>query len=196
MRPNKGWHSRGYLPHFDSSETIQFVTFRLADSLPSKKLGEWKTEVDSLLASESDRKRELQRRIEKFLDTGHGACELREESIARMVEQTMLHFDSQRYRLLSWVVMPNHVHALFEVWEAFSLGEVLHSWKSFSAQQVAKMKGARGHFWQADYFDRFIRDEEHFCRAVNYIENNPMQAGLCVTPEDWIYGSARLKSAD
>jgi putative transposase len=30
----KGWHSRGYLPHFDSMDTVQFVTFRLADSLP------------------------------------------------------------------------------------------------------------------------------------------------------------------
>lgn len=31
----KGWHSRGYLPHFDSPETLQFVTFRLVDSLPA-----------------------------------------------------------------------------------------------------------------------------------------------------------------
>ena len=34
MPQSKGWHSRGYLPHFDSPETIQFVTFRRADSLP------------------------------------------------------------------------------------------------------------------------------------------------------------------
>src|SRR5258705_11438 len=34
MTQPKGWHSRGYLPHFDSPQTVQFVTFRLADSLP------------------------------------------------------------------------------------------------------------------------------------------------------------------
>jgi hypothetical protein len=38
MAELKGWHSRGYLPHFDSPETIQFVTFRLADSLPRQAL--------------------------------------------------------------------------------------------------------------------------------------------------------------
>ncbi len=38
---HKGWHSRNYLPHFDSEDTIQFVTFRLADSLP-------KTAIDRL----------------------------------------------------------------------------------------------------------------------------------------------------
>jgi putative transposase len=40
MRPmvDKGWHSRNYLPHFDSQDIVQFVTFRLADSLPAEAL--------------------------------------------------------------------------------------------------------------------------------------------------------------
>jgi hypothetical protein len=33
---HKGWHSRHYLPHFDSQDVIQFVTFRLADSLSAE----------------------------------------------------------------------------------------------------------------------------------------------------------------
>ncbi len=39
---HKGWHSRNYLPHFDSAEVTQFVTFRLADSLPSEALARLK----------------------------------------------------------------------------------------------------------------------------------------------------------
>ena len=136
---------------------------------------------------------ERRKQIEKYLDAGHGECFLRDERIAEIVKDTLLHFDGERYELHEWVIMPNHVHALMEMCEAWPLGTVLHSWKSFSAQQVAKMTRPRGHFWQVDYFDRFMRDEAHLQRAIAYIENNPVKAGLCAAPGDWPYGSARLK---
>src|SRR5258707_11017824 len=60
--PFKGWHSRGYLPHFDSPEAIQFVTYRLADSLPTEAL-----EKIAL----SDRPESLR---DELLDRGAGAC--------------------------------------------------------------------------------------------------------------------------
>ncbi|RYG65039.1 transposase [bacterium] len=192
MNTNKGWHSRGYLPHFDSSETLQVVTFRLADSLPLSVLNAWQKEVEELLPDGSARKRELQRRINIYLDAGYGACELDIPKVAVMMEQAMLYFDSIRYRLISWVIMPNHVHTLIEIWDEFSLGQILGSWKSFVSHEMGKMSGRVGQFWQPDYFDRFIRDEPHFYRAVSYIENNPVKAGLCAVPEDWPYGSARF----
>jgi hypothetical protein len=37
----------------------------------------------------------------------------------------------------------------------------------------------------AEYHDRWIRDQEHFCRALRYIENNPVKARLCAKPSDW-----------
>jgi hypothetical protein len=73
MREAKGWHSRGYLPHFDSPETIQFVTFRLADSLPAA--------VSQMLLHREDEVH----RIERDLDTGFGACWLRRTEIASLV---------------------------------------------------------------------------------------------------------------
>ena len=36
-----GWHERGYLPHCDFPGLVQFVTFRLADSMPASRRGEW-----------------------------------------------------------------------------------------------------------------------------------------------------------
>src|SRR6185437_17122670 len=101
---HKGWHSRGYLPHFDSAETIQFVTFRLADSLPAETLE--KIRARSAPISDADR--------DAFLDAGHGACWLRGPTIARIVEDALIHFDGARYRLIAWTIMPNHVHALIE----------------------------------------------------------------------------------
>ena len=36
-----GWHERGYLPHCDFPGLVEFVTFRLADSMPTSRRGEW-----------------------------------------------------------------------------------------------------------------------------------------------------------
>ncbi len=37
----KGWHERGYLPHCDQPGLTQFITFRLWDSMPASRRGEW-----------------------------------------------------------------------------------------------------------------------------------------------------------
>jgi hypothetical protein len=74
-----------------------------------------------------------------------------------------------------------------------SFSEILHSWKSYTSNAANRLLGRSGEFWYPDYFDRFIRDERHFLRAVEYIEMNPVAAGLCLRPEDWPYGSARFR---
>src|SRR5205814_7667603 len=90
---------------------------------------------------EAERKRavELRRRIEEYLDAGHGQCWLRRPEIAALVEGALLHFDTQRYLLLPWCVMPNHVHALIETTAGWPLDGVLHSWKSFTSQEAGKI---------------------------------------------------------
>ena len=196
-RPHKEWHSRGYLPHLDQPELIQFVTFRLSDSVPAEVVAEWKAELALTGREPADDPRcaELRERIERYSDQGHGACWLRDERIAESIEKTLLHFDGVRYRLLAWVVMPNHVHALLETLPGFPLGGVVHSWKSFSAKQVNKLLGRTGPFWMQDYFDRYIRDEEHFAAAREYIELNPVKAGLVRSADDWQWGSVSGKDA-
>jgi putative transposase len=119
---HKGWHSRGYLPHFDSAETVQFVTFRLADSLPRA--------VAEALAKLADNLAETDHK----LDGGLGSCWLREPTIAQLVEEAIMHFDGERYRLLAWCVMPNHVHVVVESADGHSLGAIVRSWKSFHRQ--------------------------------------------------------------
>src|SRR5262245_46191053 len=83
---HKGWHSRGYLPHFDSAETVQFVTFRLGDSLP-KAVAQALAALQENLA-ETDHK----------LDSGLGACWLSNPAIAQLIENALLFFDGERYR--------------------------------------------------------------------------------------------------
>jgi REP element-mobilizing transposase RayT len=179
---HKGWHSRGYLPHFDSAETVQFVTFRLGDSLP-KAVAEALAALPDNLA-ETDHK----------LDNGLGACWLREPTIAQLVEDAIMHFDGDRYRLLAWCVMPNLVHVVAESAKGHSLGAIVRSWKSFTANQANRVLDRSGPFWHRDYFDRFIRDEGHLFRTIDYVENNPVKAGLASIASDWQWSSARRRA--
>lgn len=185
---HKQWFSRSYLPHFDLPNLLQSITFRLADSLPQAVLDEMAREL--VAHPEARRQTERERRIAAYLDTGHGACWLKDPRVATLVENALLHFDGQRYLLLAWCVMPNHVHALVETKEGFPLSEIVHSWKSFTANGANKILGRKGDFWQREYHDRFIRDDDHYRNAVVYIENNPVKAGLVKAAEAWRYSSA------
>ncbi len=115
------WHSRGYLPHFESSEATQHVTFHLADGLPQAVLVRWEAELKTLPAEKRDAER--RKRVDAWMDAGHGSCVLRNPGIAGTVQESLLAFDSQRYRLLAWAVMPNHVHVLFQSMNGWTVAE-------------------------------------------------------------------------
>ena len=192
--PLKGWYSRGYLPHLDQQGKTQFVTFRLHDSLPAHVLDAWRQELRTM--PEMERSKEENVRIMRHLDVGSGACHLRRPEIARIVESTLLRFDGERYDLHAWVVMPNHVHALVRPQSATSLPKVMHSWKSYTAHEANRQLGLQGPFWYREFYDRYIRDEEHYGNVVRYVEHNPVKAGLCARPQDFPFGSARLRVGD
>jgi len=183
-----GWYSRGYLPHFDAGEIAQTVGFRLFDSLPSSLLERW----DDELSRWPEKKAAIERRkrVEAYLDRGLGSAWMKQPAIADKVQEASLHFDNDRYRLQAWVVMPNHVHALLTPCAGWGLGQILHSWKSYTANECNKLLGRGGEFWQREVFDRYVRDEQHYQNAIAYIENNPVKAGLCRRPEDWPWSSA------
>jgi putative DNA methylase len=183
-----GWRSRGYLPHFEGGPIPQSITFRLIDSLPTVQMREWAAELVELPIQQAENER--RRRIEEYLDKGAGELWLSQDSIAELVEQPLLCFDGQRYRLHAWVVMPNHVHVLITPQLGHELSQILHSWKSFTAKKANRLLGRTGAFWQQEYFDRFVRHEEHFEDALKYIEFNPVKAGLCKHPESWQFSSA------
>ncbi|MCZ2341130.1 MAG: DUF1156 domain-containing protein [Bacteroidales bacterium] len=187
-RPPSPVHFRGYLPHWEAGEVPQAITFRSADSLPTAILASWEKELQSLPPAQMTSQR--QRKISEALDQGHGECLLRNPEIATIVEHALLHFNETRYRLHAWCIMPNHVHVLLTPLHGNSLSSILHSWKSFTAKQINQKIGRTGAFWQEEYFDRMIRNDEHFANAHAYIEQNPVKAGLCERPEDWPFGSA------
>lgn len=85
-----------------------------------------------------------------------------------------------RYELDCYVLMANHVHAIVRPLDdaLFPLESIIGSWKQFSAKKINRSLNMQGTLWQDEAFDRLIRDEEHLWRAIQYIGNNPKNAGV------------------
>jgi len=200
---------RGRLPHWEKDSATYFITFRLADSLPQSVLDRIESERRSIIATAvqlgravtSDERRRIQHLstpvIERFLDSGAGACHLQNSAIAGELANALRCFDEKRYRLFAWCVMPNHVHVVARLFPGRTLAAVLHSWKSFSAKHANHILGSHGVFWQREYYDHLIRDEEDFERAINYLAENPAKAKLKDWKWVWVCGrDARTTAAE
>ena len=111
-----------------------------------------------------------------------------------MVEGALRFFHGQRYELSAWVVMPNHVHALFRVGTT-PMSRIIESWKKHTAQAAHRLLGRHGQFWATDYWDTFMRDAAHERQTIRYIEGNPAKAHLVRDAKEWAWSSARLRDA-
>lgn len=174
--------TRHNLPHWQQEGACYFVTFRLADSLPEALLAPWRELRAAWIAlnpkpwdvaTEMEYHRRFSREIDERLDEGHGSCLLKDPGNARIVADALGFFDRDRYLMHAWVVMPNHVHALFSLAADSLLEKQISSWKRFSTKEIHRLAGGSGAFWQEDYFDRMIRDSEHFGNVARYIAKNP-----------------------
>ena len=156
--------------------------------MPRKVIARWKDELSKI--DDEQAHAQIRKRISEYEDAGEGACWLRDSFNAEIVQTALKHSDQERYKLLEWCIMPNHVHALIRVHENHSTEQIVRSWKNFTARRINQHIGKQGRLWEPDYFDRLIRDEEHLVRATRYIRMNPVKAGLCKAPEHWRWSSA------
>ncbi|MBI5725910.1 MAG: valine--tRNA ligase [Planctomycetes bacterium] len=189
-----------YLPHWTSQDAIYSVCFRLVDSLPSEIAETWRKEREEVIQRAKQQNRDLtyierkelqnlfSQRVESFLNAGAGECLLKDARIAELVQNALFHFEGQRYELIAWAIMPNHVHVVLRPLPENDLSDILHSWKSFTAKEINKVLNRKGQFWLEEYYDHLIRDEEDFNRAVIYVRDNPAQAGL----KDWPWSGTRI----
>ena len=183
-------HNRN-LPHIGQDATLVFVTFRLVDSLPAGELAvledekqEWLRAHPEPWSAETQREyiQEIGERIDTWLDAGHGDCILADARCRAIVEECLEYFNGERstdgdvrcprYILHSYVVMPNHVHVLFELLKGAELSRVIQGWKSVSARRINAELGTQGPVWKEEYYDRLIRDAGHYKNTLKYIEKN------------------------
>jgi REP element-mobilizing transposase RayT len=149
-----------------------------------------RSEWEGLLKIEDDQRRRVE--LEAYLDRGRGACHLRRADIAAMVEDSLLFRHGAQYDLRAWVIMPNHVHLLFLVQDV-PMWRLVNAWKGYTAKEANKVLGHTGQFWQAGYWDTYMRDSEHESKTRRYIENNPAKANLVASPKEWPWSSARIR---
>lgn len=198
-----GLHTRGYLPHLKREGAAYFVGFRLADTLPREVLLRLKQERDAILEQAKANRAPLTlaqqeelffwycEKVDAYLDAGHGECLLRQPDLAELVANAFRYFEGERYEVSAWVVMPNHVHVVVWPRAPWTLSQILHSWKSFTANEAHKrLERQRRGFWQKESFDHLIRNDEDMARCCAYTVNNPVKAHLCARPEDWRWSSA------
>lgn len=161
----------GNLPHWRQDGVTYFVTFRTADSVPQEKLRQWQIEKEAWLRqhpephdapTRKEYNEKFPKRIQQWLDQGYGECLLRKPVLKNIVENALRNFDGQRYDLDEFVVMPNHVHVLVTPKANHRLSDILHSWKSFTANAINIAAGLSGTFWQKESFDHIVRSPGHW----------------------------------
>ena len=186
---------QGILPHWTQENSWYFITFRLADSIPMEKVEQlkrdrkiWfekKKKKDGEEYSKEDLKEYyylFSERVEKWLNAGYGKCVLKDKLNAEIVANAIKHFENKRYELDEWVVMPNHVHVLVKPLENYSISDITHSWKSFSANEINKNINLSGQLWMHESYDHIVRNEKAFRAIKNYIRQNPQKAGIVIAP--------------
>ncbi len=171
----------GNLPHLRQDTVCYFVTFRTADSIPQSKLKQWTIDREKWLLDNpqprsdeqiSEYNKLFSRKLERWLDQGYGECLLKHELIKQIVIKALIHFNKVRYCLWEFTVSANHVHILIEPYQGYTLADLLHSIKSFTAKEINKTTGREGHFWQKEYFDHIVRNEDQLIKFVKYIRRH------------------------
>jgi REP-associated tyrosine transposase len=142
-------------------------------------------------------------RVEQWLDRRPANRILEKPELAAIIVDSMLHFASERYDLLAYVVMPSHIHWLFQPLPEWvrSLRDnqmsprerVTYSMNRYSATQCNRLLHRKGQFWQSESYDHWVRDVEEMERIIRYIEDNPVKASLVGIAEAWQFSSAWMR---
>jgi REP element-mobilizing transposase RayT len=104
-----------------------------------------------------------------------------------VVTSALKHFDGERYELLAYVVMHNHVHVLVSPKGNHRLQDIVFSWKSFTARVLQRKFRRRYSIWQDEYFDRIVQDEAEFIEKAQYILNNPLKTWPDIQEYKWVW---------
>ena len=112
----------------------------------------------------------------------------------------IIHFDAKRYDLFAVCVMPDHVHILFQPWPKtddpdgkpifWSLPELMHSIKSFTAREINKLENTKGNqVWENEYHDRLMRSDDDVEKKFLYICRNPWTDNVVEADEEypWVW---------
>ena len=164
--PQKSKKKFNNLPHIDTINGYQFVTFRTYESIDQFLKNLQNEDIDTKIK---------QYKIDKYLDSSKKGSYLNGE-VLEYLKKFFLSFDGKLYDMVAFCIMSNHVHLLFK--QKDELKKIVKILKGSSANSINKILNKSGKFWESGYFDKGIRDENHFWITYEYIRNNPLKVGL------------------
>ncbi|QIF03668.1 transposase [Roseimicrobium sp. ORNL1] len=191
--------TRGHLPHWDQAGATYFITWRTLDSLPlpvwnkllslraawlrtykiNPQAPDWRWHFEHLpKVLRLEFARLFSMNLDMELDSCHGACLLKQPEFARIVADSLHHFDGDRYVLGDFIVMPNHVHLLVGGMARNAMLAQMKSWKRWTSRELNRHVGRKGRFWQDEGFDHLVRSEAAFEKFRRYIAGNSVKAKL------------------
>ena len=134
--------------------------------------------------------------MDRILDQARsGPLYLRRTDIAQLLVDSMRYRQEElrQFQLHAFVIRANHVHVLMT--PRVEVSGLMHSLKRFTARKANQILGLTGQpFWQDESYDHLVRDQSEFRRIAEYIEMNPVKAGLVTTPEEFLRSSAGKSS--
>jgi putative transposase len=210
----EGLFRRRRLPHLDVEDGTYFITTCLDGSIPARGLAEllrYRDQLDNQrrpnglteLEWEVRKHKLVFARFDRLIDDEPVVRHLERHDLAKEVQKSLYHFAGQRYDLIGYVVMPSHFHWVFHPRrEWFEVAQarghrrtprerIMQSVKGYTAFICNRLLGLAGTFWQDEAYDHVVRGDDELARIIEYIEANPVRAGLSPTPEDWRFSSAR-----
>jgi len=206
--------TRRRLPHWYVPGAAHFITYRLHGSLPQHVIDQLKDRKAEFMnqlrcgrqdsANKERAHKQLFAMYDSFLDRSQDARYLADPRVAAIVRSNLYHRHGSKYYLHAYCVMANHVHVLLQPADAFGKeieesgeqgdgvsrrAKITHSLKSYTAHEANRLLNRSGPFWQSEYYDHWVRDEDELERIVNYIAENPVKAGIAQSPQHAYYSS-------
>ncbi len=199
----KAYYKSRNLPHLFADDKPIFITYRLDFTLPqkvmqdySRLIEDWIRDLEDL--SDAERARHLKDKDQRFFAWFDRLIAvspevpqlLHKDGIREIIEESFKHFDGVRYTLLSYCIMPNHVHVLIypklqEDGLIFSIPHIVYTWKKFTGTAINRILGKQGSLWQKEIYDSLVKDDAGLTNVVEYIVNNPVKAKLVNEWQQW-----------
>ena len=199
----KAYFQSRHLPHIFAEDKPIFITYRLKFTLPQKVMDQYKKQIEDwnkevLALPKAERVIRLQTKDRRFFDwfdrliaiSPEVPSLLHRDDVREIIEESFKHFDGLRYTLLSYCIMPNHVHVLIyplvqDDGKIYSISHIVYTWKKYTAAAINKVLGKQGSLWQKESYDSLVKDEQGLGNVLEYIVNNPVKAGLVNDWQEW-----------
>jgi putative transposase len=131
--------------------------------------------------------------------------------IVPLIDSLNFYRHKQEFRLLGYVIMPDHVHLVIWPFGASTVSDMMRDYKEFTSKRIIRQAEVEGNeawatafrlagsetgrgqnkVWQDSYWDENIYTERFLRQKLNYVHRNPLRAGLVKQPADYLYSSYR-----